>query len=119
MISLLCIFIASFFNAIMDACENAPNFNESIFKDKPRRFWLKTVSWEYAKKIFGYKLDAWHLSKTFMIIFICAAIYLEQFSNQIWHTKNTFLNIGIDVIIAGVIWNLSFTLFYHHIFKVK
>lgn len=118
MISLLCICIASFFNAVMDATENE-NFHESIFKKLPQQFWYKRESWKYAKKIFGYRIDAWHLSKSFMVVFMSFAIYFEQFSNQIWHTSNDILNIGIDVVIAGVLWNLSFVLFYHHIFKIK
>lgn len=118
MISLVFIGLASFFNACMDAWENE-NYFESIFKHWDQKFWYKRVSWQYVSKIFGYHLDGWHLAKSAMIICIGGAIYTEQFSNQIWHTTSTLLNIGIDILIMGIIWNLGFTLFYHHIFRVK
>lgn len=118
MISLLFVLLASFFNSCMDAWENE-NYFESIFKKWDQRFWYKRESWKYAKKLFGYHLDGWHLAKTLMVCNVSLAIYTEQFSHQIWHTNLIILNIVIDVIISGVIWNLGFNLFYHHIFKVK
>lgn len=118
MITNALILLAVFFNAIMDAVENE-NISESVFKNLPKQFWYKRESWKYAKKIFGYRLDAWHIAKSFMIICLCSAIYFEQFSNQIWHTGRTFIDIGIDIVIAGIIWNAGFWLFYHKLFKVK
>jgi hypothetical protein len=118
MISLTLIILAAFFNAVMDAVENE-NFFESIFRNLNQKFWYKRESWKYAKKAFGYRFDAWHTAKSCMITSLCAAIYIEQFSNQIWHTGLLFIDIGIDIIIAGVIWNLAFTLFYHKLFNVK
>jgi hypothetical protein len=118
MISLILIILSAFFNAVMDATENE-NYFESIFRNRNQKFWYKRISWQYAKKIFGYKVDAWHLSKSCMIICALAAVYCEQFSNQMWHTGIRFLDIGIDICIAGAIWNLSFKLFYHKLFKVK
>ena len=64
------VFLAAAFNAVMDATENEPNFNESVFKRLNQRFWLKSVSWQFAYKIGGYKFDAWHLSKTGMVLCI-------------------------------------------------
>jgi hypothetical protein len=60
---------------------------------------------------FGKKLD--------MIVCLAMAIYTEQFSNQIWHTGHLILNIGVDILIMGIMWNLAFNLFYHHIFRIK
>lgn len=118
MISLLFILMASFFNACMDAMENE-NYFESVFKNRNQRFWYKRESWKFAKKIMGYRLDGWHLAKSAMVTCIGMAVYTEQFSNQIWHTRYVFLNIGIDVIVMGCIWNIGFNLFYHHLLKVK
>lgn len=118
MISLLFILMASLFNSCMDAWENE-NYFESIFKNWDQKFWYKRESWKYAHKIFGYHLDGWHLAKTSMIICLCAAIYTEQFSNQVWHTPHLILNIFIDILVAGILWNLGFKLFYHHLFKIK
>lgn len=118
MISLMCILVASFFNAMMDSLENE-NFFESIFRNKAQHFWYKRESWKYAKKVFSYPVDAWHLSKSAMIVFMCIAVYTEQFSNQIWYTNYQWLNVFIDIGVAGMVWNLGFTLFYHRLFRVK
>src|SRR5689334_21738421 len=107
--SYLLVVVAAFFNAVMDATENTPNFDESIFKNLDKRFWCKDVSWEFAKKLFGYKFDAWHLSKSAMIIcFACAIILFKAKHNFIVH-----------LVSIGLVWNFCFWLFYHKIFKVK
>lgn len=101
MISIILFSLAAFFNACMDAFENE-NFFESIFRNKNQRFWYKRESWKWAKKIGGYKLDAWHISKSCMIICICFAIFPN------WKG-----------FILGIVWNIIFVLFYHKIFKIK
>lgn len=93
----------------MDAWENEPNYNESVFKNWNKKFWLKFVSWQYARKIFGYKLDAWHLAKSCMII--C-------FSFAMWYYKQAN-GLIVHLIIFGALWIFSFYLFYHRLFKVK
>lgn len=118
MIALFFVLAASFFNACMDAWENE-NYFESIFKEWDQKFWYKRESWKYARKIAGYRIDGWHLAKSAMIICFGAAIYTEQFSYQVWHTGSIMLNICIDIVAMGAIWNLGFNLFYHYIFKVK
>lgn len=118
MISLLLIMLAALFNSVMDAIENE-NIFESIFRDLDQRFWFKRESWKHSKKFFGYRFDAWHISKSLMIICKVAAVYCEQFSHQIWHTGNVLIDIIIDIIVAGIVWNLTFTFFYHKLFKVK
>lgn len=100
---------AAFFNAVMDATENAPNFDESIFKNLPKQFWLKEQSWKYAMKILGWKADCWHISKSLMIICIAAAATFYQPILRPW----------VHFIVLGISWNLTFTFFYHVIFKVK
>jgi hypothetical protein len=116
------VFLMAFFNAVMDATENDPNFNESIFRKLNRKFWLKTVSWEFAKKIFGYKLDAWHLAKSCMVMCIAGALVLCVIIGIIigsggkaiyWANYLLFFG-GI-----GLLWNGTFRLFYHIIFKVR
>lgn len=103
------LFIAAFFNACMDAFENAPNFNESIFKNLNKKFWLKSVSWEYARKIFSYKLDAWHISKTLMLL--CLVLYA--------YTLNKDVSWWVTLLNFAIVWNGGFILFYHYIFKIK
>ena len=107
--SYLFVFLASFFNACMDAFENTPNFDESIFRNLDKKFWCKDVSWEYAIKVFKYKLDSWHISKSLMIICICSAGAILK-KDYLWWAH---------LIKMGVIWNGFFWLFYHKIFRVK
>ena len=114
--------LMAFFNAVMDATENEPNFNESIFKNLNRKFWLKTVSWEYAKRIGGYKFDAWHLAKSFMIIsFACVVVAGIYFGVWVFeHNSPKVIIMTVIVNLAvGLTWISVFTLFYHKIFKVK
>lgn len=111
MISLLFVLIASFFNSCMDTFENTPNFNESIFKNFDKKFWCKDVSWQYAKRIGGYKFDAWHLSKSAMIFCIIGAIILfRPILNCYW---------WVYFIGYGIVWNATFITVYHILFKVK
>lgn len=111
--SIVLLIAACFFNAVMDATENMPNFNESRLKNLPKNFWLKEVSWKYAPKIFSYKLDAWHISKSCMIIcFILSGIFFDMPVEK-WQDVVSYLVIG------GVIWNFFFWLFYHRLFGVN
>lgn len=104
--------LACFFNAVMDATENE-NISESIFKNLPKQFWYKRESWKYAPKFLGYKFDAWHISKSCMIIcFILAAIFFD------WPVEK-WQEVALYFIVGGVIWNGSFWLFYHKLFGVK
>lgn len=113
MISALFWLLACFFNAVMDATENAPNFNESRLKNLPRNFWLKEISWKYAPKIFGYKLDAWHIAKSCMILcFLFTALTFDP-PLQKWQDW------ALYIAVAGIIWNGGFWLFYHKLFGVK
>jgi hypothetical protein len=112
MISLALVFFAAFFNAVMDACENE-NYFESIFKKLPQQFWYKRESWKYAAKVFGYKIDAWHVSKSLMIIcLICAVIFFDL-------PVKKWQDVAMYIIVGGLTWNITFWLFYHKIFNVK
>jgi hypothetical protein len=112
MITAIFILLAAFFNAVMDAVENE-NISESIFKSLPRQFWYKRDSWKYVKKIFGYRPDAWHLSKTAMVGCFAGAVISFNLPVLKWQ------DVAMYVIAFGVIWNAAFWLFYHVIFKVK
>jgi hypothetical protein len=105
MLSSLFIILAAIFNACMDRVENE-NFYTSVFKKLNKNFWYKRESWETAYKIFGYKFDFWHLSKSAMVISLCLAIALYV---PILGT--------IDFVIFGLLWNLTFNLFYNKILK--
>ena len=131
MISLILWSIAPIFNAIMDLVEAEP-FYQSIFFKAPNstnsnvetvtkwnNWWYKRISWAYAKKIFGYKIDAWHISKSLMIIFIVASAILFHFEEMLFNTKFLWINISLEVVIRGLSWNTIFSLFYHKLFRSK
>jgi len=107
------IFLGAFFNACMDAFENEPNYNESIFKNWDKKFWCKEVSWQYAKRLWGYKFDSWHISKSLMVTCMCGAIVAALF------TPSASLHWAVYLVCAGINWNCTFILFYHKVFKIK
>jgi hypothetical protein len=107
MISYLLLALASICNSIMDTLTH--HFSQSIFRNKNEEFWNPNVSWKFAFYLpyTKYKVDAWHLLKSAMIIFICLAIV---FGNK--------LNI-IDFILLGTLWNIVFNIFYNHLLISK
>jgi hypothetical protein len=112
MISLILLILAAFLNAVMDAVENE-NYSESIFRKLPQQFWYKRESWKYAARIFGYKIDAWHLSKSAMIIcFVLAMIFFDM-------PVKKWQDVAVYLIAGGLTWNVAFWLFYHKILGVK
>ena len=115
---LMAVALAAFFNAVMDAIENE-NYFESIFRNLNQRFWYKRESWKYAKKVFGYRFDAWHISKTCMIFSWTAAVIFA-----IWAGISGAITMHIGDILAligavGFTWNATFWFVYQVLFKVK
>lgn len=97
---------AAIMNAGMDSVENE-RFDETIFSYFDKSFWYKRKSWAYAKMIGGYKIDGWHLMKSAMVVFmVLACVCFKKDAPIIVH-------IGI----FGLLWNLTFNLFYNHLFK--
>lgn len=111
MIGYLFIFLAAVSNACMDAWENE-NYFESIFKTWNHKFWYKRESWKYARKIFGYHIDGWHIAKSVMVVCLSLAVA----SAVVWGYKGSWWVIIINV---GAIWNLTFWIFYHKVFKIQ
>lgn len=108
MMGYILIALAAFFNAVMDTVEYEAAFNKSIFKKLNQRFWLKSVSWQYAYKIFNYKIDCWHLCKSLLVICI-ALLPCVEFKGSWW----------VIVLNIGIVWNTVFVLFYHFMFRIK
>jgi hypothetical protein len=100
-IPFILIAFAAFFKAVADTC--ADHFYVSVFKYKNRSFWDKATGSTKAKRIFGYKVDAWHLSNSAMIIcFIGAGCF----------------GLGwMQFIVAGFVFNIVFNLFYNKILR--
>jgi len=107
MISNIFIIIAALMNASMDMLENEVAFNKSIFRNLDKKFWLKSESWSYALKIFGWKFDAWHIAKSTMITsMILAMVYYTPIINTLG-----------DILIYGIAWNASFNVFYNQLLR--
>lgn len=100
--------LAAFFNAIMDSVENE-HILSTRFAALPGKFWSKLVSWNTAKKLFGYKFDAWHLSKSAMVICIAFSLLLYKQLFGFW----------IDFLLIGCLWNHTFNGFYSNLFVKK
>ena len=113
MISIIFVFLAAVCNSFMDAVENEPNYNESIFKKLDKRHWCKEFSWQNDKKIFGYHLDPWHIAKSTMIICFGIAIIYFKLPLLKWQ------DVALYICVYGAIWNITFWLFYHKIFSVE
>ena len=101
MISYLLILLAAICNAVMDILENE-NFSSSVFRNLDPKWWYKRESWKYAKKIFGWKYDGWHVFKSTTIILLVLAIVLYR----------PVLNPVLDFFIMGGIWNATFSYTY-------
>lgn len=94
--------LAAIFSAIADKLENE-NFYTSLFRKLNERFWYKRISWKYAKKLFGYKFDGWHISKSIMICCLFAA-----FAENFW-----------QFVFLGIVWNFVFNLLYTKLLTKK
>ena len=125
--------MASVCNAVMDTL--AHHYSTSAFKDLDNRFWNAAVSWKnkYINYDGGDKRlkkwfwiinkpvqlsDGWHLFKTLMIIFIILAVVFHK-NVDCFITVNTCWNGLIQLFIFGVVWNITFSLFYNHILRKK
>lgn len=81
--------------AVLDMLENE-NFFSSVFKNLNQKFWYKRISWQHARKILGYKWDAWHITKS---IIIC--IILIPIAHNL-----------LEYILMGISFNIVFSLTY-------
>jgi isocitrate dehydrogenase len=125
-LNILIIVLAAGFKAMADKLTH--HYNQSIFWKKPDMFWNPELSWrnKYVNgdpaqglekiNVLGLKVpvftpltDAWHMANSAMIclLLLLPIVYIPQ------------LPYGLDYIAAGVIYNTSFNLFYHKIFKRK
>ena len=124
MISLLFLLLAAICNSIMDNLKD--HWYISKFNSLPIQFWNPEISWKLSfVRYTKYHLDAWHLFKSLMIIFIILSITLNMFYGNILiillstYIKSKFLSILIVIGIYGISWNLIFNLFYNHLLIKK
>lgn len=97
--------IAAIFKAVADTVDH--HFDTSVFRRLNADFWDRDFSSDRAKRIFNYKLDAWHLAQSGMIVCMIAAVALHQEKLEWW----------LEVLIGGAGWNLIFNTFYNKILR--
>ena len=110
MISLILVFLAAICNAIMDNLTH--HWYMSVFNNVKLdlKFWNSELSWivrslEYT----NYKLDAWHIFKSSMIILLALAIVFYS----------PMVNWFVYLILIGVLLNFSFNFGYNQYINKK
>ena len=101
------IILAAIVNACMDRVETFIHFNDSVFHKLNPKFFSKMDSSEAAKRVFNYKIDFWHISKSVMI---CSLLAIPFVHNTLFHPL-------IDYVIFGLLYNITFELFYSKILR--
>jgi hypothetical protein len=110
MIAISLIILAASVKAMADTIDH--HFDTSVFRNLNPRFWDLDISSDHAKRIFKYKLDAWHLSQSAMIVLMISAVAVHPFDR--WH-----LHWALEILIAGITWNIVFNTFYNKILRRK
>jgi hypothetical protein len=106
-LSISLLILAAIFKAVADTLQH--HFDTSIFRRMDVRWWNPAFSWKYVKflPLTKYRPDAWHLSNSLMVVsFICFGVFYEHHIHWV-----------LEVIAAGIIFNLSFILFYDNILR--
>lgn len=115
MFTLLCLVLAAFFKSVADTV--ADHYYVSVFRNLSERFWNKQVSWKYAKKVFAYPIDAWHLSNSCMIVcFVIGAVVYDDIRVHIGSFDMTIYG-GFCVPVFGFAFIGVFNLFYTKILR--
>ncbi len=105
MIAVVLISLAAACKALADTL--AWHFDTSIFRNMNRDFWAIAVTIKKTPKIFGYPIDAWHLSNS-IAIFSWMALPLVYKPHFAWY---------VDYGIGGLIFIIVFNTFYNKIFR--
>lgn len=108
MITTLCILLAAIFKAVADTLQH--HFDTSVFRNLNPKFWNPVVSCDYVGFLpfTKYRPDAWHLANSGMIICFIPAASINDLLINSWL---------INVAALGVIFNLTFNLFYNKVLR--
>lgn len=130
LISIVCWILAAICNSVMDTL--AHHYPTSIFTKYDEQFWNPKISWQNkykgGQKILGPAFflstgilvaftDGWHLFKSSMIVLLGVAVVTFPYTYSICIFKDVFLNITAWLIILGVLWNSTFSIFYNKFLK--
>lgn len=112
-LSILFFSLAAACNAVMDKLSF--HFHKSVFNGLDANFWDPSVSWKHAKIIpfTKYKVDAWHLFKSGMVIFICLG-FIFAYASNVFADFN-IRSFTVILLMLGVLWNATFNLFFNHL----
>ena len=129
--SLIFITLAAICNAIMDT--SVHHYSTSVFKKLKPEFWNGEISWKSkyingdfnkgrVKWIFNLDkpvqlTDAFHFFKMLMIIFICLSIMTFDKCASFIGCEYQWYSFTIMLLIYGIIWNSTFSLFYNKILR--
>jgi hypothetical protein len=130
-VSFLFLALAAACNAVMD--KSVHHYPVSKFKKLNPLFWNGEISWKNkyingdpklgrVKWYFGLNkpvqlTDAFHMFKMFMVINICVSIITFDKSFLLYGDNYTFITFALLMLLYGVIWNTTFSLFYKKILK--
>lgn len=104
---ILLIAFAAICKAFADTLDH--HFDTSIFRNKPRKYYDPNVINKTAPKIFGYPVDAWHVSNSLQI---CSWMALPVVYTPVFEW-------WVDYGIGGAAFVIVFSLFYNKIFRLK
>lgn len=106
MLTVIIISISAICKALADTLDH--HFDTSIFRDKPRRTWDPNVIHKTNRQIFGYPLDAWHITNSIQVCSWMALPFVYEPQLPYW---------WMDYGAGGLIFIAVFNLFYNKIFR--
>lgn len=130
---LLLIAAAAICNALMDVTTH--HFEKSVFSRRNPYIWNPSLSWknkyngrdpQFGRRRCFYGLfkvhvaftDSWHFAKSLMIVLIMTAIACSYYDHHAHPDLAWYWGL-IRGTIGGIIWNMTFSLFYNKIFRKK
>lgn len=119
--SILCWALAAFCNSIMDTITH--HWWNCIFHDDKynESFWNPdSKKLPYIIPHTKYKVNAWHLFKSAMIVLFSISNICMYILGTITHKiLNEWISAGVLLVMYGVLWNFPFNLFYNKILLKK
>jgi hypothetical protein len=132
MLSIILLLLASICNSIMDKSQF--HYYRSVFKslNLNQSWWDGNISWKNKyidqdvkkgrRKILNSHInypvqltDAFHFFKMLMIIFLCCSIITFNPCDVFVNCEINFINFSIILLFYGIVWNVTFSLFFNHI----